>query len=152
MATWQQHTHAEFVLKDPDAALATMIDNPYVLLIPSGTGGTGRAGVHEFYANQFLPKIPPDFELNSVSQIFSNDRISKSSWFGLRTRSIWIGCFRAFRPRNEKLSLSWSASFSFKLVKWPMSISFGIRLRSSLSWVSYIIQSRRLELAVRHAF
>ena len=75
LATWQQHTHAEFVLKDPDAALATMIENPYVLLIPSGTGGTGRAGVHEFYANQFLPKIPPDFELNSVSQIFSNDRI-----------------------------------------------------------------------------
>ena len=75
LATWQQHTHAEFVLKDPDAALATMIENPYVLLIPSGTGGTGRAGVHEFYANQFLPKIPPDFELDFVSQIFSNDRI-----------------------------------------------------------------------------
>lgn len=75
LATWQQHTHAEFVLKDPDAALATMIENPYVLLVPSGMGGMGRAGVHEFYANQFLPKIPPDFELDSVSQIFSNDRI-----------------------------------------------------------------------------
>jgi carboxymethylenebutenolidase len=75
LAMWQQHTYAEFALKDPDAALATMTENPYVLLIPSGTGGVGRAGVHEFYANQFLPNIPPDIELSSLSQIFSNDRI-----------------------------------------------------------------------------
>ena len=40
----QQHTYAEFVLKDADAALATMTENPSVLLISSGTGGTGRAG------------------------------------------------------------------------------------------------------------
>jgi hypothetical protein len=44
LAAWQQHTYAEFVLKDADAALATMTENPYVLLISSGTGGAGRAG------------------------------------------------------------------------------------------------------------
>jgi carboxymethylenebutenolidase len=38
-------------------------------------GGVGRAAVHEFYANQFLPNIPPDIELDSLSQIFSSDRI-----------------------------------------------------------------------------
>ncbi|MEA2801253.1 MAG: carboxymethylenebutenolidase [Rhodospirillaceae bacterium] len=75
LATWQQHTHAEFVLKDPEAALATMADEPYVFLIPAGTGGVGRTGVYEFYANRFLPHIPPDFELTSLSQTFSNDRI-----------------------------------------------------------------------------
>jgi carboxymethylenebutenolidase len=75
LATWQQHTYAEFVLKDADAALATMTENPYVLAIPAGTGGTGRIGVREFYADHFLPKIPPDFALTSLSQIVSNDRI-----------------------------------------------------------------------------
>ena len=35
----------------------------------------GRIGVREFYARQFLPHIPPDFELNSLSQTFGNDRI-----------------------------------------------------------------------------
>jgi carboxymethylenebutenolidase len=35
LAAWQQHTYAEFVLKDADAALATMTENPYVLLIPA---------------------------------------------------------------------------------------------------------------------
>jgi len=75
LATWQQHTYAEFVLKDADAALATMTENPYVLAIPSGTGGTGRIGVREFYARQFLPYIPPDFDLTSLSQTFGFDRI-----------------------------------------------------------------------------
>ena len=40
LAAWQLHTYAEFVLKDADAALATMTENPSVLLISSGTGGT----------------------------------------------------------------------------------------------------------------
>jgi hypothetical protein len=61
LATWQQHTYAEFVLKDADAALATMTDRPYVFIVPSGIERVGRAAVHEFYANKFLPNIPPDF-------------------------------------------------------------------------------------------
>jgi carboxymethylenebutenolidase len=75
LTAWQQHTHAEFLLKDADAALATMTENPYVLCIPSGTGGIGRAGVRKFYAERFLPSVPPDFELHSLSQSFSNDQI-----------------------------------------------------------------------------
>jgi carboxymethylenebutenolidase len=75
LATWQQHTYAEFVLKDADAALATMTENPYVLLIASGVVLVGRAAVREFYANKFLPNIPPDFEITTVSQTFGDDRI-----------------------------------------------------------------------------
>src|SRR5262249_55928786 len=74
-ATWEQHTHAEFVLRDPDAALATMTENPYVLCVASGTGAAGRAGVRAFYANESLPAIPPDFELTPLSKTFGHDRI-----------------------------------------------------------------------------
>jgi hypothetical protein len=38
LATWQQHTYAEFVLKDADAALATITEHPYVFIVPSGIG------------------------------------------------------------------------------------------------------------------
>ena len=75
LATWQQHIHAEFALKDADAALATMTENPHVILTGAGTGGEGWAGVHAFYANEFLPNIPPDFEFSYVSQTFSDDRM-----------------------------------------------------------------------------
>jgi hypothetical protein len=33
LAVWQQHTYAEFALKDADAALATMTENLDVFLI-----------------------------------------------------------------------------------------------------------------------
>src|SRR5215472_16602968 len=69
LATWQQHTYAEFVLKDADAALATMAENPYVFMISSGTARVGRAAVQEFYADRFLPQIPPDLEIISLSQL-----------------------------------------------------------------------------------
>jgi carboxymethylenebutenolidase len=74
-AVWQEHTYAEFVLKDADAALATMVEDPYVLCIPSGTGGAGRAEVRDFYTRQFLPSIPPDFELVPLSQVFGGERL-----------------------------------------------------------------------------
>jgi carboxymethylenebutenolidase len=75
LAIWQQHAHAEFVLKDADAALATMTENPYVFLVASGVGRVGRAAVHEFYANKFLPNIPADLELTPLSQTIGVDRI-----------------------------------------------------------------------------
>jgi carboxymethylenebutenolidase len=75
LAAWQQHTYAEFVLKDADAALATMTESPYVFLIASAVARVGRAAVHEFYANKFLPKIPPDLEIISLSQTIGNDRM-----------------------------------------------------------------------------
>lgn len=75
LAIWQQHTYAEFVLKDADAALATMTENPYVFLVASGVARVGRAAVHEFYANKFLPNIPADLEVTSLSQTFGADRI-----------------------------------------------------------------------------
>ena len=74
-AVWQEHAHAEFVLKDADAALATMAEDPYVLCVPSGMAAFGRAEVRNFYARQFLRCIPPDFKLASVSQVFSGQRL-----------------------------------------------------------------------------
>jgi carboxymethylenebutenolidase len=73
LAAWRRHTHAEFVLRDADAALATMTENPYVLMVATGTACIGRAAVHEYYANQFLPAIPPDLELQSLSQTIGSD-------------------------------------------------------------------------------
>ena len=72
---WQEHCCAEFVLKDADAALATMVEEPYVLCIPSGTGGAGRAEVRDFYARRFLPGIPSDFVLSPLSQVFGSERL-----------------------------------------------------------------------------
>src|ERR1700730_4850124 len=138
LAAWQQHTYTEFVLKDADAALATMTEDPYVFAIPSGTGGAGRAGVREFYADQFLPKIPPDFELTSLSQTFGNDRIVEE--FVIRfTHTLQMGWMLPGVPAAcRRVESALVGIIQFKPAKWPMSISIGIRPRCSLSWGSWI--------------
>jgi carboxymethylenebutenolidase len=52
-----------------------MTETPDGLLIPSGTGGTGKEGVRDLYANHFLPHIPPDIELVPIAEIVAQDRI-----------------------------------------------------------------------------
>ena len=75
LSQWHRHTYAKFELKDADAALEAMTDNPTVFCVPSGRGATGKEGVHKFYANQFLPSIPPDMELLPISEIFAEKHV-----------------------------------------------------------------------------
>src|SRR5262249_38262376 len=91
LATWQQHAHAEFVLKDADAALATMTENPHVILIPSGTGGNGWASVH---ASMRMNSCRISRRIsNSVIFLRSSASVGLSTRWSvvLRTRSVWIG-------------------------------------------------------------
>ena len=73
---WQQHGQAEFILKDPDAAIATMSDDPYILAIPFGQLLSGREAVYTFYRDDFLCKIPPDLEMEPVRQVVGDDHIA----------------------------------------------------------------------------
>ena len=117
LATWQQHTHAEFVLKDADAALATMTENPYVFLISSGTARVGRAAVHEFYSNHFLSNLPADLELTSLSQTFGDNRIAEEMAVRF-THSIdmdWL--LPGLRPTHRRAEFVLAAIIEFEAGK-----------------------------------
>lgn len=75
LSQWQQHAYAKFELRDADAVLETMTENPHTFCVPSGCGGRGKEGVREFYANQFLPRIPSDMELLPISEIFAENHV-----------------------------------------------------------------------------
>ncbi len=48
VATWEQHGRAEFLLKDPDAAIATMGVDPYIMMVGLGRCVSGRSAVYIF--------------------------------------------------------------------------------------------------------
>ena len=73
LEVWQQHTYSEFVLKDAKAALATMSDNPYVLMVPIAVGGRGREGVYNYYHDHFLAQLPADLKSIAISQVIGKD-------------------------------------------------------------------------------
>jgi len=72
---WQEHTAHEFVTRDTEATLATMVEDAYVNHIPVLTGGLGRTALRTFYSRDFIPSMPPDTTLTPVSRTIGEDQI-----------------------------------------------------------------------------
>jgi carboxymethylenebutenolidase len=72
---WEGHLREEFQTRDTDATIDTMVPDAYVNGVPVMTGGGGRAGLHDFYARLFIPKIPPDTKIVPVSRTIGTDRL-----------------------------------------------------------------------------
>ena len=74
-ALWESHLHHEFGSRDTAATMATMVAEPYVNHIPTMTGGTGADALSRFYAEHFIPKMPKDTVLTSLSCTVGADRV-----------------------------------------------------------------------------
>ena len=72
-ALWEAHCRCEFETKDADAALATMVAEPYVNHIPTMTGGAGGDQLKRFYKYHFIGVNPPDFRLTPISRVIGPD-------------------------------------------------------------------------------
>lgn len=65
---WQEHTKHEFLTRDTESTLATMVDDAYVNHVPVMTGGAGKDALRAFYSQDFIPHMPPDTTLTPVSR------------------------------------------------------------------------------------
>ncbi|HTB10761.1 MAG TPA: ester cyclase [Bryobacteraceae bacterium] len=74
-ALWQQHTDHEFVTRDTEATLATMVDDAYVNHVPVMTGGHGKEALRAFYSQDFIPRMPPDTALVPVSRTVGDNQL-----------------------------------------------------------------------------
>jgi carboxymethylenebutenolidase len=74
-AAWDQHLGAEFGARDATETIATMTHTPRVNHIPVMTGGDGRAQLHKFYAQSFIPQLPPDLTMVPVSRTIGQGRV-----------------------------------------------------------------------------
>ena len=74
-AVFDEHVGNEFVDKDVDATMRTMIEEPYVWHVPALTGAVGGDGVREFYSTQFIGQTPADATLHPIARTVSEDRV-----------------------------------------------------------------------------
>jgi carboxymethylenebutenolidase len=74
-AVFDEHVAQEFVHKDVDATMRTMIDEPYVWHVPVLTGAAGGGGVREFYSTQFIGQTPDDTTILPIARTVSRDRV-----------------------------------------------------------------------------
>ncbi len=61
---------------DLDATMATMVEEPHLLNLASGTGGVGAQAVRAFYANDLIGQFfPPDVEFIPISRTIDGERL-----------------------------------------------------------------------------
>ncbi len=72
---WEEHTNHEFVTRDPESTLATMVEDAYVNHVPTMTGGYGKNALRVFYSRDFIPNMPPDTTLTPVSRTVGEDQL-----------------------------------------------------------------------------
>ena len=72
---WEQHTYHEFVTRDVDAVMPTMIAEPYVNHIPTMAGGVGHDQLKRFYKYHFVHSNPADARTIPISRTIGADRI-----------------------------------------------------------------------------
>lgn len=74
-AVWNQHTAAEFDLRNADETVATMGPTPYLIHLPTLEGAEGREAVRRFYAERFIPSIPKNVRLRLVSRTIGDRQV-----------------------------------------------------------------------------
>jgi carboxymethylenebutenolidase len=72
---WEEHVRYEFVTRNTEDTLATMVEDAYVNHIPVLTGGMGRDELREFYSKRFIPQMPPDTEMVPISRTVGADQV-----------------------------------------------------------------------------
>ena len=72
---WDAHRDALLVRRDLAAAFAPLAAEPSVVHIPAMTGAAGRLPVERFYADQFLPHLPGDLVLSTISRTVDRWRL-----------------------------------------------------------------------------
>jgi carboxymethylenebutenolidase len=65
---WDEHVQYEFVTRNTEDTLKTMVEDAYVNHIPVLTGGVGQDELREFYSQRFIPQMPPDTAMTPVSR------------------------------------------------------------------------------------
>lgn len=72
---WEEHTRHEFVTRDVESTLATMVEDAHVNHVPVMTGGYGKNALRAFYSQDFIPCMPPDTKLTPVSRTIGENQL-----------------------------------------------------------------------------
>jgi carboxymethylenebutenolidase len=111
---WEEHTTHEFVTRDPEATLATMVEDAYVNHVPVMTGGFGKSALRAFYSRDFIPSMPPDTTLTPVSRTVGESQLVDEMIFSFtHTQEVpWM--LPGIPPTNRRVEVPLVAIVRFR--------------------------------------
>src|SRR6266571_780368 len=113
-ALWQQHTNHEFVSRDTEATLDTMVDDAYVNHVPVMTGGRGKEALRAFYSQDFIPRMPPDTTLTPVSRTIGDDQLVDEMIFSFTHTQEMPWMLPGIAPTHRKVEVPLVAIVQFR--------------------------------------
>jgi carboxymethylenebutenolidase len=113
-AAWEEHARHEFVTRDVEATLATMVDDAYVNHIPVMTGGTGKTALREFYSRDFIPCMPPDTVLTPISRTVGQDQVVDEMIFSFTHTQEMPWMLPGVAPTNRRVEVPLVAIIKFR--------------------------------------
>jgi carboxymethylenebutenolidase len=72
---WAEHIAGEFVTKDVEATLATMVEDASVNHVPVNTGGRGKGELRAFYRDVFIPSWPDDLQMTLINRVVGDGQL-----------------------------------------------------------------------------
>jgi carboxymethylenebutenolidase len=111
---WEEHTRDEFVTRDVEATLATMVEDAYVNHIPVMTGGSGKAALREFYGRDFIPSMPPDTTLTPISRTVGEDQLVDEMIFSFTHTQEMPWMLPGVPPTNKRVEIPLVAIVHFR--------------------------------------
>jgi carboxymethylenebutenolidase len=72
---WAEHIAGEFVTKDVEATLATMVEDASVNHVPVNTGGRGKEQLRAFYRDVFIPSWPDDLQMTLINRVVGEGQL-----------------------------------------------------------------------------
>jgi carboxymethylenebutenolidase len=111
---WEEHTRHEFLTRDTEATLATMVEDAYVNHVPVLTGGYGKNALRQFYSRDFIPRMPPDTALTPISRTVGEDQIVDEMIFSFTHTQEMPWMLPGIAPTNRKVEVPLVAIVKFR--------------------------------------
>ena len=96
----------EFVTKNADATMATMVAEPYVNHIPTMTGGMGYKDLHRFYRDYFIPANPPSMKMKLISRTIGTNRVVDELHVSFKHTHIIPWMLPGIEPTNKDVEVA----------------------------------------------
>jgi carboxymethylenebutenolidase len=80
---WETHIKGEFMTRDTDLSLSTMVEDASVITVPTGWGGKGKAALRPLYRDEFIPSIPPSWTHTTKNVVATDDCIVEEARINL---------------------------------------------------------------------
>src|SRR5258706_24964 len=111
---WEEHTKHEFVTRDTESTLATMVDDAYVNHVPVMTVAHGKATFHIFYSAAFFPAMTTYTALTPISRSICEDQlVDEMIFYFTHTQEIpWM--LPGVPPTNRRVEVPLVAIVRFR--------------------------------------